>query len=80
MLHHTAYEMRHIFGDMFYQVYRRLNRIADPFHLYALPASLSTLYLVSNQHFCFKSTFFFMFFAAIGRTLSKTEEPHLDEM
>jgi hypothetical protein len=80
MFHHSINEMRHIFGDMFYQVYRRLNRLADPFHIYALPASLSALYLLSGQHFCFKSTFFFMIFAGIGRTLSKTEEPHLDEM
>lgn len=80
MFHHSAFEMRHIFGDQFYQLYRRLNRLADPFHLYVLPASLSALYLLSGQHFCFKSTFWFMFFAGIARSFSKTEEPHLDEM
>lgn len=80
MIHHTLYELRHIYGDVFYQLFRRLGRVADPFHVFGLPAILSSLYLLSGQHFCFKSSFVFMFFASIARTLSKTEEPHLDEM
>jgi hypothetical protein len=54
MFHHSIYELRHIYGDMFYQVFRRFNRLADPFHTYALPAVVSSLYLLSGQHLCFK--------------------------
>lgn len=54
MFHHSVYELRHIYGDVFYQLYRRLGRISDPFHVYGLPAILSSLYLLSGQHFCFK--------------------------
>ncbi len=54
MFHHSIYELRHIYGDVFYQLYRRLGRISDPFHVYGLPAILSGLYLLSGQHFCFK--------------------------
>lgn len=56
MFHHSIFELRHIYGDIFYQLYRRLNRISDPFHMYALPGILTSLYILYGQHLCFKVT------------------------
>jgi hypothetical protein len=58
ILHHSVYELRHIYGDMLYQVYRRFNRLADPFQLYVVPSSLAILYLLSGQHIAFFVSFF----------------------
>jgi hypothetical protein len=53
IIHHSIYELRHIYGDLFYQVFRRVHRCGDPFHVYALPTILSSLYLLSGQHMFF---------------------------
>ena len=50
---HTLYEMRHIYGDVIYQIFRRRHRLADPFMKYVLPTATCALYLLSGQHLCF---------------------------
>ena len=53
MVHHTIYELRHLYGDLLYQVFRRWDRLCDPFQKYVLPSSLIGLYLLSHQHLAF---------------------------
>lgn len=80
LFHHTIYEMRHIYGDVLYQMFRRRHRLYDNFGLYVVPTSLVSLFLLSSNHLFFMSSFCFSFFASIARVLSKTEEPKLDEV
>lgn len=80
LVHHTLFETRHILADQFYQVFRRLHRCRDPFHLYVLPPTLLGLWTMVGQHLFFTNTFIFLFFSAISRTLSKTEEVKIDEI
>lgn len=61
------YELKHIYGDLFYQVFRRFQRIADPFHTYVVPTALVGLYAISGQHMAFMVN---LFFNKIKRILS----------
>ena len=47
------YELRHIYADLFYQVFRRAGRLADPFHMYMLPTAVTGFYLLAGQHLFF---------------------------
>lgn len=47
------WEMRHLYGDQLYQVFRRFNRLGDPFQTYMVPTALTSLYLLSSQHIAF---------------------------
>lgn len=38
---------------MLYQIFRRWDRLCDPFQKYVLPSSLISLYLLSHQHIAF---------------------------
>ncbi len=53
LIHHTIYELRHLYGDLLYQIFRRWDRLCDPFQKYVLPSSLVSLYLLSHQHIAF---------------------------
>jgi len=53
LLHHSLYELRHIYGDALYQIFLRRNRLADPFGKYILPTATVATYLLSGQHFTF---------------------------
>ena len=52
--------MRHLYGDLFYQMFRRFNRLNDPFQIYVLPTTLTALYLMSHQHVAFMVYFTLM--------------------
>jgi len=80
LIHHTLYEFRHIYGDLLYQVFRRFDRLCDPFQKYVLPTTLVSFYLLSHQHLFFMNGFLYMFVASFARIFSKTEEPKLDEI
>jgi len=80
LFHHTMWELRHIYGDALYQIFRRSHRLGDKCHTYVLPTVVTSLYLLSSQHIAFLNGFVWMFFATIARTLSKTEEPRIDEI
>lgn len=53
LFHHTKYELRHIYGDAFYQMIQRRHRLKDPFMKYVMPTAIITSYLLSGQHFFF---------------------------
>lgn len=50
---HTMFELRHLYGDAFYQIFRRRNRLNDSFNKYVLPSALVSFYMLSGQHLCF---------------------------
>lgn len=50
---HSVYELRHIYGDAMYQIFRRRHRLTDPFMLYVLPTANICLYLLSGHHLLF---------------------------
>lgn len=50
---HTVYELRHIYGDVLYQIFRRRHRLADPFMKFVYPSAVAALYVLSGQHLCF---------------------------
>ena len=57
LVHHTIYELRHIYGDALYQMFLRRHRLADPFGKYILPTATIATYLLSGQHFVFLVSF-----------------------
>ena len=59
LIHHTVYELRHLYGDLLYQIFRRWDRLCDPFQKYVLPSSLISLYLLSHQHLAFLVSFLY---------------------
>jgi hypothetical protein len=61
LVHHTLYELRHLYGDLLYQIFRRWDRLCDPFQKYVLPSSLISLYLLSHQHIAFLVNLFVTF-------------------
>ena len=48
---YSLYEMRHIYGDIFYQLIQRKRRLADPFMKFVIPTSVIAFYLLSGYHF-----------------------------
>lgn len=55
---HTAFELRHLYGDALYQMFRRRNRLNDKCMKYLCPVSTIGLYMLSGQHLCFMVLFF----------------------
>ena len=54
LFHHTIYEMRHIYGDVLYQMFRRRHRLYDNFGLYVVPTSLVSLFLLSSSRISYR--------------------------
>jgi hypothetical protein len=50
---HTLYELRHIYGDIIYQIIRRKHRLGDNYMKYVHPSLTVAFYLLSGHHFAF---------------------------
>ncbi len=50
---HSLYEMRHLYGDVLYQIIHRRHRLNDAFMKYVIPTSTIAFYLLSGNHFFF---------------------------
>ncbi len=61
---HSIYELRHIYGDVLYQIIKRRHRLADPFMKYVLPSTIGALYLISGQHICFMVSYLFILYSS----------------
>lgn len=57
LFNHTLYEMRHLYGDLVYQMVLRRHRLNDSFNKYVLPTALVGFYLLSAQHMFFMVRF-----------------------
>ena len=53
LIGHTWYELRHLYGDLLYQIVLRRRRLGDPFMKYVMPSLTAALYLTSGNHLCF---------------------------
>lgn len=53
LFNHTIHEMKHIFGDVLYQMVLRRRRLGDPFMKYVMPTIVASSYLLLGNHLFF---------------------------